>query len=282
MLQREVAVTAIFDPTSVRCEEEARLFQAEPASGVIDLVERPDVDAVLVPGGTWQGLWPVEQAARTGKPVLCAVSPTEDEAHLDALRHAANVHVALWPAPFVAFEALSEQAHDSIGPPLLLQSTWVRHGDGDLLTSPAALAIVRACADLFAVPPQRVMAQTGPSAVDFVSLTFTFASDRVAQLTFWGNPAARPTCRFQIEAEAGSAFIDLPRRIEWRDLAGRHSLELPAGLAEGLLLDRFVQAVRLNEPPVASLAWACEAVAWLRAARQSRESGQPVELGDSL
>ncbi|MFO0879326.1 MAG: Gfo/Idh/MocA family oxidoreductase [Gemmataceae bacterium] len=278
-LGRDVRVTALHDSAAARGEAEARDLEADFVPGITDLIERDDVDALLVPGGNWLGLWPVSQAVVVGKPVLCSVSPAEDPAQLAALREAAHVHVALWPALLVALEALAEQAQESIGQPLFLQGTLVRHGDGDLLATSAALALLRACADRFESDPRRISVQTGPATADVLSLLLNFADDRVAQLTFWGSPAARSRCRLHVEAESGSATVELPRRIEWNDLAGRHTLQLPGGLAEGLLVDRFVQALRDGEPAQTGMAWACEAIDWLRAARQSRETGQPVDLG---
>lgn len=276
-LSREARPVAVQDAALERAEAEARELGCDAAAGVIELIERPDVDAVLVPGEAWYGLWAVERAALAGKPVLCAASPAEDEAHLDSVP-AGNVHVALWPALTLAREALSDRLRESLGRPLFAQATWTRHGDRDLLTSPGALAILRACADLFEAEPRSIAALPSPSAVDCASLLVQFDEQRLAQLTMWGGPAARPSLTIQVEAEGGPARLELPRLIEWHDAEGRHSLQLPGGLAEGLVLDRFVRAVRDGEPPACDLASARAALGWLRAARRSRETGQPVTL----
>lgn len=276
-LSREAQAVAVHDPALERAEAEARELGCEAAAGVVELIERPDVDAVLVPGGAWYGLWAVERAARAAKPVLCAASLVEDEARLDAIPPD-GVHVSLWPALTLAWEALAERLRESLGRPLFAQVTWTRHGDRDLLTSAGALALFRACADLFGEAPRRVAALPTPSAVDCASLILEFDEQRLAQLTLWGGPAARPSLTVQVEAEGGPARLEMPRRIEWQDVEGRHALQLPGGLAEGLVLDRFVRAVRDGEPPACGLVEAREALGWLRAARQAREAGQPATL----
>ncbi|MFO0845418.1 MAG: Gfo/Idh/MocA family oxidoreductase [Gemmataceae bacterium] len=277
-LSREARAVAVHDPALERAETEARELGCEAAAGAVELIERPDVDAVLVPGGAWHGLWAVERAARAGKPVLCAASPVEDEECLDAIPPD-GVHVALWPALTLAREALSERLRESLGRPLFAQATWTRHGDRDLLATAGALALFRACADLFGEAPRTVAALPAPSAVDCASLLLSFDEQRLAQLTLWGGPAARPGLTVQVEAEGGPARLELPRRVEWQDAEGRHALQLPGGLAEGLVLDRFVRAVRDGEPPACGLAAAGAALGWLRAARRARETGQPVALG---
>lgn len=268
-LERDVCAVAVHDPSLEHAEEEARSLGCEAVAGVFELTDRRDVDAVLVPGGAWHGLWGVEQAVAAGKPVLCAVSPVEDEAHVDRLREAAGVHVELWPSLMFVREALTERLQDTLGRPLFLQATWTRGGDGDLLATPAALALLRACADLIGASPRRVDALPSPGTIDVANLLLEFDDERVAQLTLWGSPAGRSSCRIQIEAEGGSARAELPRLVEWIDAEGRHTHTLPGGLAEALVLERFVQAVRDGEPPACSFSDACEALDWVRTAREA-------------
>src|SRR5437868_3285519 len=73
-LRREARVVAVYDPAQARAREEARQLGCDAATGVIELLERDDVEAVLTLGGAWFGLWPVERTCRLGKPVLCAGS----------------------------------------------------------------------------------------------------------------------------------------------------------------------------------------------------------------
>lgn len=274
-----VRPVAVHDPSAARAEAEARALGAVAVGGVVELIERPDVEALLLVGGAWFGLWPLEQAVRVGKPVLCAASPAEDEANAEALREkvaaAGGIHVATWPALTVVREALEGRLQESIGRPLFAQvSCTLRRGasrEGDALVSRAAVALLRECADLFGAAPEQV---TAHGTADLTSVMLRFPEGRVAQLTLWAGAAARANCRLQVEAENGAASAELPRVVEWLDGEGRHRQELPPGTAEMVALDRFASAVRDGGEPACSFARACEALRWLRSARQSRDCNE--------
>src|SRR5258708_32856776 len=79
-------VRCVYDQRPRRCETTARNLGCGIAAGVVDLLERPEVEALLLLGRAWFGLWPVAQACRLGKPVFCAPSLVHDEPHADGLR----------------------------------------------------------------------------------------------------------------------------------------------------------------------------------------------------
>src|SRR5438270_187051 len=85
-LRKRVTVRAVCDQVARRAEAEARRLGCAAAAGPVDLLERDDVDAALLLGRQWFGLWPLEHACRVGKPVFCAVPLTADEEHADDLR----------------------------------------------------------------------------------------------------------------------------------------------------------------------------------------------------
>ncbi len=279
-LPREVQVVAVHDPGLERTAQEARDLDCEAVGSALELIERDDVQALLVAGGTWHGYWSVQRAAERGKPVLCAVSPVEDEVHLEELPTTANIHLALWPTLEFACEVLMERLSPTVGRPLFLQATWTRQGDGDLLNASGTLALLHIVGELFGSAPRQVSALPSPATVDCACLLLQFDEQRLAQLTCWSGPAARSSLRVQVEAEDGSAALQLPRSLEWHDGDGRHTFELPGGLAEAVFVDRFLQAVREGEAPTCGVAEAIAALGWLRAARQSRESGHPVVLSN--
>src|SRR4051812_17620057 len=80
--KKRVHVRAVCDACAARAEGEARLLGCAAAGGVRDLLDRDDVDGVLVLDTGWQGAWPLEQAVRAGKPVLCAVTPGDEAVRL--------------------------------------------------------------------------------------------------------------------------------------------------------------------------------------------------------
>ncbi len=275
-LAGELRAVAVHDPSPDRCERAAHELRAEPVGGVVELIERPDVEALLFTGGAWYGLWPLEQAARAGKPTLCAASPTEDEATLAALRgtvhQSSGIGVALWPALTRLRESLADRLRESLGSPLFVQMSWTRRREpaqeGDVLAAPEPLALLRECADLFGSAPEDLTALGTP---ELTSVILRFGQARAAQLTLWSGPAARTGCRVQVQAEGGAAWAELPRGVGWQDEYGRHHHELPAVPAEWVALARFAQAVREGAAPACSLGAACQALDWLRLARAERK-----------
>src|SRR5205807_1819839 len=112
-----------------RAREEARQLGCDAATGVIELLERDDVEAVLTLGGAWFGLWPLE---RTRKPVLCAGSLVREDAHADELARqlapAGGVHMTLWPTFELLHEAASQRVGEALGSPRLVQAGRVSAG----------------------------------------------------------------------------------------------------------------------------------------------------------
>jgi hypothetical protein len=201
----------------------------EGDSGAVDLIRRPDTDAVLL-GRAWFGAWPLAHALEAGKPVLCTIPVSASD--LDGLT--GRVTFAPWPALDLAAGPLAE-ALAGLGPVRTLQVCGAWPG--------APLDVAR-------VPPLLLLAAAllgDPAEVralgrDPVSVQIRHA-EGWSQLAFAGGAAA-PRCVVRAEAEAGAATLEMPRRLEWQDAAGRHARELASGMAEVAALERFVRDVR--------------------------------------
>src|SRR5260370_23212768 len=85
-LRARFRVQVVCDHVQERAVREAKQLACDVAAGPTQLLEREDVDAVLLFDAQWFRLWPLEGACRTGKPVFCACSLESDDAHADALR----------------------------------------------------------------------------------------------------------------------------------------------------------------------------------------------------
>src|SRR5262249_47924567 len=76
-----VKVSSVCDQVQERALREAKRVSCQAAAGPAQLLEREDVDAVLLPDEQWFGLWPLELACRRNKPVFCGCSLERDEEH---------------------------------------------------------------------------------------------------------------------------------------------------------------------------------------------------------
>ncbi len=282
-LRKRVAVRAVCDQVARRAEAEARRLGCAAAAGPVDLLERDDVDAALLLGWQWFGLWPLEHACHVGKPVLCAVPLTADEAHVDDLRRRVAdaklpVLAALAPAVAPAVARLGELLAGPLGAARLVRvSAALPAGAGPALPSPALLPLLHLGATLLGEGPAGVLAADAGAAGGWGSALLDFAGGRAAQVTLWqAPPGTTGSCRVEVVAERGAATAELPDRLSWRDEAGRHLLRLRGPSGATAVLEQFLHALRAGQPPRPDFESACRAFAWRRAALQSLAEGRRV------
>jgi len=283
-LREHVEVRAVCDQIVHRAEIEAQQLDCAAALGPAELLERSDVEAVLLLDAQWYGLWPLEHACRVNKPVLCVSSPASDEAHADTLRQQIQsrnlpVLMALPPLLAPATRQLRELLTHRLGQARLVRVDWSMgpHPNGDLLATDAVLPLLAACAWLLDDVPRSVWTLDGESA-SFVTLMLRFGCDRLAQVNVWTATAGRTPPRIEVIAEAGTATAQLPRQLRWRDTDGQHAQRLPPRSAEQSSLERFILALRAGQPLRPSFEEAHQALTWLRAAGQSRSEGKCISL----
>ncbi len=283
-LREHVEVRAVCDQVLHRAEFVAQQFNCAAAIGPVELLERPDVEAVLLLDAQWYGLWPLEHACRVNKPVLCVPSPASDETHADALHQQIQscnlpVLMALSPLLASATRQLRELLTHRLGQARLVRAdrSVGPHANGDLLAKDSVLPLLAACAWLLDDVPRSVWTLDGERA-SFVTVMLRFGCDRLAQVNLWTATAGRTPPRFEVVAEAGTATAELPRQLRWRDADGQHAQRLPLRSAEQSSLERFILALRAGQPLRPSFEDAYQALSWLRAALQSRSEGKCISL----
>ena len=284
-LRDHVEVRAVCDQIVHRAEGEAQQLDCTAAGGPIDLLERPDVDAVLLLDAQWYGLWPLEHACRVRKPILCAASPASDDAHADALRRCIQdsnlpVLMALPPLLAPATRHLRELLTHRLGQARLVRADWSvppLEPGRDMLGTAALLPVLATCTWLLNDVPRSIWTMDGGSA-SFLTLFLRFGCDRLAQVNVWTATVGRTLPRFDVVAESGTATAELPQQLRWRDADGKHSQRLPPRSAEQCSLERFILALRAGQPLWPSFEDAYQALTWLRAAASSRNEAKCISL----
>jgi predicted dehydrogenase len=291
-LQRQrqrFAVRAVYDPVSYRAEAAAKHLGCAATGGCVELLERRDVEAVLILGRPWFGLWPLQQACAVSKPVLCAVPLAADDANADSLRAAVEAsHLPLFMAHPLAcasvLEGLGRLLAERLGPARLVRAEWAFAGSAaqehGLLKTTAVGALLMACADLFGSPPTRVSALAAESA-EVVSLLLDHGDGRTAQVNLWCGPAVMAACRIGVITPQGSATAELPFRLCWRDGDGLHTERRACRPAEDAHLEQFAESWHNKQPPQPTFEDAYRCLTWLRAAWQSQAEGRPVVLASA-
>ncbi len=284
-LRNRLTVRAVCDQRPARAERAAREFRCAAAAGPTDLLDRDDVEAILMLDAQWFGLWPIEQAVRVGKPVFCAVPLSRDDAHADEVvrrMRAARLPVmaAMAPALCPAVTRLRDLLATRLGAPRLVRCDWCGRNAARSSNLPGALilpSLMHACAGLIGGEPAAVWA-TASLAVRLVSVLLEFDGGKAAQLNLWTGSGVRPACRFQAVTETGAATAVWPRTLRWRDGGDSHTVRAPRRFTPRLLLERFLDALAARTPPAPDLEEAYRALLWARAARRSVAEGGRVGM----
>jgi predicted dehydrogenase len=286
-LREHLEVRGVCDHVARRAERAARQVGCPRAAGPVDLLERDDVEAVLLLDRQWFGLWPLELACRAGKPVFLAVSSALDGEDGGALHrllreHPVPVVAAMTSAVAPTVSRLRALLAERLGPARVVR--WdasggpMPPGAGPLRTS-ALLPALHVCRELLGVPPVDVWT-VAPEGAGFVSVTLGASGGQVAQVTVTAGGPPAPACRIAVAAERGFAAATLPRRLRWRDADGEHALRSPSTPLRRELLLRFVAAARGGQSPSPNFEDVSRALSWLRAARRSHAEGRRVTVGD--
>ena len=284
-LRGRVLVRALCDQRPARAERAARELGCAAAAGPTDLLDRDDVEAALLLDAQWFGLWPLEQAARLGKPVLCAVPLSTDDAHADDVMRRVReaglpVLAALAPALSPAITRLRHLLAARLGGARLVRCDWCARevaGRTDLPGAHVLPALMHACAGLIGGEPADVTA-AGAVAARFLSVLLKFPEGKAAEFNLWTGQGVHPACRFHAVTEAGEATADLSHTVGWRDGEGSHTVRAPRRSLPRLVLERFLDALAAGTPPEPDLEEAYRALLWARAARRSLAEGRRVEI----
>lgn len=237
-LPHRFAVAAVCDPSWDRAEPVAKAFGAEMAAGPAALFERDDLDAVLFIAGSWQKLWPLELAARRGRPTLCRFFGPEllaDAAVVEQARQSGTRFLADLPARFAPATArLRELLDGPLGPPrILLADTLTVGPAGKALP----LDLLDWCTAIFGELPERVLAS--PNLGDhFAAIVPQWSGERMAALRRYRTPA-KPGITIRVVAERGLAHVTLPNRISWSVGGVRHEQRLRGGPPAIAVLEAF-------------------------------------------
>jgi predicted dehydrogenase len=311
-LKDQFQVTALYDQVARRASLEASSLGCAAVEGLTALIERPDVDVVYMLSPQWFGVHPIRLACAHKKPVYCAVPLVDDPSGLEALAEVIRTS----GTPFMPEMArrfypaslrLRELLATSLGRPRLVLGYgrlfgYDRYGQPGPTTqlSPAPLTIdpgsylLDWCRFIFQAEPSSVQGFGGrvlPSPRDdgtendFESFHAEFAQGEIAQIGFgryhripWGE-ASRflPIPGFQVFAERGAAWLEMPDRIQWTDAQGLHDERLPLEPTVGEFLnDQFHRMVRGDHSLAPTLHDALAVARLVHDLRQSQREGRKI------
>ncbi|MBN1395096.1 MAG: Gfo/Idh/MocA family oxidoreductase [Pirellulales bacterium] len=306
-------VRAICDQVRHRAEGAADDFRAEAVDGYHALVQREDIDAVLVLSPQWFGELPILAACDSGKAVYCAVGLELDSEETEKIKRrvdeAGIAFVAEFPRRYMpATLRLKELIATQLGTPRLLfcHQRSVVEGPSAETTRPRPgrsmfqhiIGQVDWCHYVMDRRPSYVtgvmhFADENDKSEDYRMLNLDFSTPEkpgmgpIAQISCgryipagWEEAISyRLLPGLQASCEKGIAFVDLPSNLVWFNEAGRHqeSLDSERPLGE-VLLTNFHRSVTSLVRRTTDLEDAYFALRVVQAAWLSHEKGRRVEL----
>lgn len=305
-------VRAVYDPVARRAEQAAEPFGANVVAGYRALIDREDVDAVMILAPHWYGMLPILAACDASKAIYCAagLDLTPEEAR-QVKRRVEESGVA-FVAEFVrrhmpATIRLKELIASRLGAPRLLfchQRTAAarRNGHPQPAQDPALrelLELIDWCCYVVDQPPRLVTGivhapTDGTTALgaDYHMLSLDFSeaaagTGPVAQIScgryipsHWQEAINyRPPASLQVACANGVAFVDLPSTVVWFDEAGRHQEHLDSDrpVGEQMLL-HFHRAITSLVRRTSDLEDAYRALQIVQESRNSHRRGCRIEL----
>jgi predicted dehydrogenase len=311
-LRDRFQVTAVYDQVMRRAEIEAGQLGIVASEGLVALIERPDVDVVYVLTPQWFGLYPIQVACAFKKPIYCSLplasAPQELESLTERVESSGIVFMPEFARRFYpATLRLRELLATTLGAPRLILGQnrlfgFDRYGQPGPNTqmAPAPLMIdpgsylLDWCSYLFQGQPIAIQGNAGivlPAACeggtnpDFESFVVEYEGGGMAQISFgryhrnpWGD-ATRflPQTGFQVYAERGAAWLELPDRIQWCDAEGTHEERLPLEPTVGdVLNEQFHRLVRGDHSLAPTIRDALEVARRIGDLCQSQREGRRI------
>ena len=304
-------VRAICDPVRHRAEQAAAEFDAEAVDGYHVLVQREDIDAVLVLSPHWFRTLPILAACESRKAIYCAVGLDLDADEAQSIKRRVEEAGIAFMAEFPKRQApatirLKELIATRLGIPRLLfchrrsVSDSPGGATGTVVPPPTfrhVIGQVDWCHYVADTEPTYVMGllhRTGEDAAeDYRMLSVDFSprgkpgTGPVAQISSgryipspWEEAISyHPLAELQVSCSRGIAFVDLPSTLVWFDEVGRHQESLDSERPVGeRLLTQFYRSVTSLVRRTRDLEDASLAIRVVQAGRQSHEEGRRVEL----
>lgn len=299
-------VTAVYDQVFRRAEIEAAHSRCAACEGLRALVDRSDVDVIYLLSRQWFGLHPAALACAAGKPVYCALPLAGERVELESLVGLVESRGVLFMTEFPrryypATIRLRELLAGELGPPRLIVGHSRLHGfdryavpgpttqiaPSPLLIDPGGY-LLDWCRHVFDAPLERLAgmssrvlktAEPGAEETDFETFSARFVGGGAANLSYgrhhrsvWGEAGRLlPPQGFQVYAERGAAWLEMPEKIVWSTGTAVHEERLPVEPSVGdVLNDRFYRLVHEGGSPSPSLRETLDLARWIEVLRQSR------------
>ena len=312
-LSERFEVRAIYNEVALRAEQAARLFGCTAVDGYRALIERSDIDAILMLAPQWFGAAPIFAACAAGKAIYCSavldIDPEESRRMKQCVEKSGGAFMAELPRRLMpATLRLKELIATRLGRPelvychrrLVMEDHKLRRMQSRCwpLATRDMMELVDWCRYVIDLEPTTVFgvkhgADVAAGNIDYQMISLDFSQNGkagagpLAHISCghyipkkWHEAAwFRPPAELQVRCERGIAFIDLPAKVVWFDEAGQHTEILDSDRPVGeRLLVTFHRAVTSLVRQTTGLEDAYRALGIVLAAQESFQTGQRLKL----
>jgi predicted dehydrogenase len=297
-------VAAVCDPVQHRALQVAKQFNATVYDGFRALMERDDIDGVLLLSSHFYGPTPIFAACEYSKAVYCAAALELEDQQATELRERVQSSGIAFMAEFAcrlspATLRLKELLATRLGKPRLLfcnrrRSSPIKCESGDRCARDL-VELVDWCRYVIEADPTSLIATMHMSAetpfADYFGVSLDFSSTSEVGMgpvaiigcgnyvpeSLEESLAFRRPADLKVVCDNGIAFVDLPSTVAWFDGAGQHmeKLDHERNVGEQLLL-HFHRAVQSLVLKTASLDDAHKAITIANQAKLSCRTGQRI------
>jgi hypothetical protein len=241
------AVRWVYDETIQRAAVEAKALGIPFVEGLVEAMNDPELDAVLLVDRQWFHLWPTEIACRLQKPVFCAPHLADDPEHIDSICR--QVETAQLPIYFdrparanPVTRRMQKLLATRLGPARLV--FW--HSTMEAFSLPDA---VDWCLQLFSEAPTdaRMDFIGAPDDPTVETVVVDIGEGRGAQITRLLQQGR--LARAHVVAEHGTVDLQLPYRLSWTHRGNVCHEKCPSRTTlEQQALRQFYDMLRGNRP----------------------------------
>ncbi len=283
-LRSHFRIVSIYDQVSERARRTAEQIRCRHAETIETLIDRNLVDAIYILSPQWFEVYPIELAIRRGLPVYSGVPIVSLQQAKSLQELIRETGVKFMPEfarrYYPATQRLIELLRTRLGPVRMIMghtrmASFDRYGlpGPNTQNTPVSLRIdpmyfltdwvrqmiAENVAKIVETNTSTSLAlnQKSPAGeVEFCSFTLQFNGGAIAQMTCyrhhqsrWGDIARVPAGPgFQVFAERGMAFLDMPDQIRWYDSSGYHEERLSEARSIGEILNLEFHSLVTNGP----------------------------------
>ncbi|MFN0055607.1 MAG: hypothetical protein ACKV0T_25955 [Planctomycetales bacterium] len=265
-LRHRIRVQGVYAAVANVADQIAAEWKCEPATGMLALMQRKDVRAVLILDAAWYGAVPAELACRAGKPAFLAGSLADWGTRSDRMLVGANDGAPTLMPDFAhrytpATSRLKELLATRLGRPLAIALSLPENKQPDAVSSATApvtsplwqrsdalLAAIDWVCHLIGTAPVSVERLRSADGFDEARLVFqrpaAGGDSPTASICIGGKSRPTTDWRAEVGCLKGRASVQGPDRIDWEDPDGGRSESLgEERSAVEVMLDHFSRRV---------------------------------------